>query len=649
MNLAPEIAPFLRQLFPATSSELLALLQSARQDAGLLQSDCQTIRDWLDISGYKQESLIVALVLMILAQDEGSLCIDISRESLAQRLRDVATEDKIPYWAGLLVADLAKQDFSKLIGTAHQGDRPVIRHGAGDREYLYFQKYLRHEQEFAEAFRAKLLGPQHVIANLAKIMRAVVDENPPRQGGKPLVLDADQRRAVELALSRNLVLISGGPGTGKTSIVLALVRCLTRAGLTQHQIALAAPTGRAAQRLADAIRLGLGTLRPEDNSPEAQLQGMRASTLHQLLEYNPGGNQFRRHAENSLAEDVVIVDEVSMVGMVLMARLFQAVRPQTRLILLGDKDQLPSVDAGAVLANLMSAQESQGKSPIRDALVLLRTNHRSEAHIREVAAAVNQQKIAIFNDLPKLEMPRDEKEDWSELESTRGVRLLEQIHQSPAEIRAMLRAWADYAFLSSGYKKALDDCGKLTEDLASDTSLKRLGKLFDLLEKTRLLTLIREGPWGCVEINRFLDQYLRPTLDRNSRGSLFQGAPVLITRNDSGRGLFNGDVGIALRGNGAGLRVVFPRQGSYLSLPADALPAHELGFALTVHKSQGSEYGQVLLVFPPSGARKLLTKELVYTGITRAKDLVVLCATRAVLKAAVERKCVRESGIMQSF
>jgi exodeoxyribonuclease V alpha subunit len=637
---------YLAELFPDASKDLLAILQSARENAGLLQSDCQTIRDWLDITGYQQESLIVLLLLMILAQDEGSLCIKISRESFTQRLNDLATPDKIPLWADLLAADLAKQDFSKLIGTTQNDNRPVIRHVAGDREYLYFQKFLRHEQEFAEAFRAKLQGPQCVIANLDKTMRAVVDENPPRQGGKALVLDADQRRAVELALSRSMVLISGGPGTGKTSIVLVLVRCLVRAGLTQHQIALAAPTGRAAQRLADAIRLGLASLRHEDNSPDAQLQGMRASTLHQLLEYYPSSNQFRRHAENPLDAEVVIVDEVSMVGMILMARLFQAVRPQTRLVLLGDKDQLPSVDAGAVLANLMAAQEFASKSPIHDALVLLRTNHRSEAHIREVAAAVNQQSIEIFNDLPKLEIPRDEKQDWSDLQSARGVLLLEQIHQSPAEIRAMLRAWADYAFVSTGYKKALDDCGKLPEDLESATSLDRLGKLFALLEKTRLLTLIREGPWGCVEINRFLDQYLRPALDRNSRGVLFHGAPVLVTRNDSSRGLFNGDVGIALRGRGANLRVVFPRQGSYLSLPADALPAHELGFALTVHKSQGSEYGQVFLVFPPSGARKLLTKELAYTGLTRAKDLVVLCATRAVLKMAVEKKCIRESGII---
>ncbi len=283
---------YLRELFPDATENLLALLQSARDDAGLLQSDCQTIRDWLDITGYKQESLIVALLLMILAQDEGSLCIEISRQSFAQRLRDVAAEDKIPYWADLLSTDMAEQDFSMLIGTAPNDNRPIIRHVGGGRKYLYFQKFLRHEQDFAEAFRAKLQGSQNIVANLDKIMRAVVDDEPPRQGGKPLVLDADQRLAVERALSRSLVLISGGPGTGKTSIVLALVRCLVRAGLTQHQIALAAPTGRAAQRLADAIRVGLGTLCTETNSPDAQLQGMRPPRCISCLNTTPAAISF---------------------------------------------------------------------------------------------------------------------------------------------------------------------------------------------------------------------------------------------------------------------------------------------------------------------------------------------------------------------
>src|SRR5262249_53881665 len=158
-------------------------------------------------------------------------------------------------------------------------------------------------------------------------------------------------------LLRDFVIISGGPGTGKTSIVFTLLRCLVRCGVAPERIALAAPTGRAAQRLSDAIHSGLDNLKtaPTDASPDAPLRNIAAHTLHHLLRYRPTRGTFRHHAENPLPAEVVIVDEVSMVGLVLLARLFQALAPSTKVILLGDKDQLPSVDAGAVLANLVPA------------------------------------------------------------------------------------------------------------------------------------------------------------------------------------------------------------------------------------------------------------------------------------------------------
>jgi exodeoxyribonuclease V alpha subunit len=451
---------------------------------------------------------------------------------------------------------------------------------------------------------------------------------------------------VELALSRNLTLISGGPGTGKTSIVLTLLRCVVRGGVSPDRIALAAPTGRAAQRLTEAVRLGLQSLPQAAGSPDALLADVAATTLHQLLEYVPSRDHFRKHAENPLEADIVIIDEVSMVGMVLMARLFQALRPEARLILLGDKDQLPSVDAGAVLANLISDEPGEGsqRQGVQDALVILQTNHRSEPHIRAVAAAVNRRQVAVLDDLPILTPPAHADATWTCLAGEKGVRFLEQTEQTPGELRRLLELWAHHAYLAGGFRETLAECMKYSEDEEHPRRQELLGELFRLLDRTRLLTLIREGPWGCVEINRYLDRFLRPRFSKPGRGVLFPGAPVLVTRNDHARQLYNGDVGLTVGGPGGGLRVAFPRQGSYLTFPADALPPHELGFALTVHKSQGSEYGQVLLVFPPTGGRRLLTKELVYTGLTRARDLAILCATREVLGLAIQRQCVRESG-----
>jgi exodeoxyribonuclease V alpha subunit len=505
-------------------------------------------------------------------------------------------------------------------------------------------------------------------------------ERPLLAGGRPLRLDREQQLAVGTALLRDLTIISGGPGTGKTSIVLTLLRCLVRCGYRPERIALAAPTGRAAQRLGDALGAGLGALpgANDDGSPDGGLRDLGASTLHQLLAYRPSRNLFGRHSENPIPADVVIVDEVSMVGLVLMARLLEALEPGAKLILLGDKDQLPSVEAGAVLAGLLPdgratgfgpelvrrlgecfpnlpVPTADGEQPLQDAVVLLETNHRSQPEIREAAQAINRRDADVVDRLPVLTFPEGVAPGvwWDRLESTGGCWLLEQTHGTPAELRGFLQPWAEQAYFRSTLDgHSLADLVRATElpataDVAAPPEDWR--RLFVLLERFRLLTLVRDGPWGSVDINRALDQQLRPRLDPEARGGLFAGAPVLITRNDPVRQLNNGDVGLALRCRGGGLRVLFPRQGGMVALPEESLPAHEPGFALTIHKSQGSEYGRVLVVLPPEGGRRLLTKELIYTAITRARSLAVLCGTRPVLRLAISRQVVREAGLLASL
>jgi exodeoxyribonuclease V alpha subunit len=224
--------------------------------------------------------------------------------------------------------------------------------------------------------------------------------------------------------------------------------------------------------------------------------------------------------------------------------------------------------------------------------------------------------------------------------------LLEQKLKTAGELRGFLQAWVEQAYFRSRL-----DGQTLAEmldaiEIGADAD-PRFGRLLQLLDRNRLLTLVRDGPWGCADINGFLEILVRPRLDAGARSGLFVGAPVLITRNDAARGLYNGDVGITLRQKGGGLRVLFARQGACISFPAEALPAHELAFALTVHKGQGSEYANVMVVLPPTGGRRLLTKELIYTAVTRAKSLAVICAAKDVLQFAIGRKITRESGLLQ--
>jgi exodeoxyribonuclease V alpha subunit len=631
---------YLRAFSPTAGPELRELFARAADNAGLLATDFLTLRDLVELSDYADaEALQALLLLLLVALEEGSLCVSLSQPALEARLTDLIGAEAARAWAGRIALDLERADYSRLIGRDASDGKPVILVERDGKRFCYFQKYLHHELVFLEELRKRLADDrQQTSARLPTEVRQLLEDQPREFG---VVLDPGQQTALGRALRKNFTIISGGPGTGKTAIVRALVRCLLRLGIAPERIALAAPTGRAAQRLTDALRGGKGE--PPASAGGSPMPELTATTLHQLLAYSPTRGIFYRHAENPIPADVVIVDEASMIGLVLMAQLFQALRPDTKLVLLGDKDQLPSVEAGAVLAALV---------PADDLVVLLEKNYRSQPAIQEVAAAINAQQSEVVDRLPRCSLVGDGTEvtTLAELACRGGCWLHEQDGGS-AELRTIVEHWAEHQFLSAekGRKAYKDLIGAYslpaTFDRLEGAEEKVLDLLFQILGRSRLLTLIREGPWGCVDINRRLCDFLRPHFDRGARAPLFAGVPVLVTRNDYFRQLYNGDVGITLRCREGGYRVVFQRSTGYVAFPPETLPAHEPGFALTVHKSQGSEYDHVLLVLPPEGGRQLLTKELIYTGITRAKRLAIVYAKNEVLRHAVGRKITRESGL----
>jgi exodeoxyribonuclease V alpha subunit len=676
MPLKSDFAGFLAGLFPEASAACIDLYANAADNAGLLRTDFYTIRDLLDLSGYANEQpLHVLLLCLLLALDEGSLCVEASAAGLARRLAHLGDGAKLSREAG---EALAADHFPRLIGTRVEDGKPIVLRRHGQRSYLYFQKFLKHEQRLHEQLRQRLAvaQPSAEAPKLRAVLDAVLVQQPTRLNGQRLALNRDQRLALTVALLRPFALISGGPGTGKTSIVFSLLRCLVRAGIKPERILLAAPTGRAAQRLTDALRAGLENLGPAGQTgPDVALAGLSAATLHHVLGFHPSLGTFRHHVENPLDAEVVIVDEVSMVGLVLMAQLLTATDAATKLVFLGDKDQLPSVEAGAVLANLAPAETQPSYSAalraqiaeldpelsvpgakeaqaLQDVLVVLEENYRSQRDIQQVAVAVNRQDRGVVESLRRLALPTPPTSLFAKLDRTPGCWFFDLNGTTAGAWRRVLELWLEHQYVSSAigtdsYRGLIESCVLPTAGALPPEQSAILDRLFVLLNRARILTLVREGPWGCVGINQFLADLLRPRLDRRGRSRAFLGAPVLVTRNDYARGLFNGDVGVTLRTAAGGYRVVFPRQGSYLVCPAETLPSHELAFALTVHKSQGSEYGRVLFVLPPEGAKRLLTKEMVYTAITRAKELAVICAPAEVLHFAISRRVERESALLE--
>jgi exodeoxyribonuclease V alpha subunit len=456
-----------------------------------------------------------------------------------------------------------------------------------------------------------------------------------------------QRLAAAVAALKRFAVISGGPGTGKTTTVVRILALLLEQAPAPLRIALAAPTGKAAARMQEAIRASREAL-PVDARIRDAIP-VEATTIHRLLGFRPGSVAFRHDRDNPLPVDVLVVDEASMVDVALMTKLARAVPRPSRLILLGDKDQLASVEAGAVLGDICgdspgfspgfrrrlievtgqnpadpgSAASREGSAaeagpPIRDAIVQLNRSYRfgQDSGIGRLAQFVNRGDGQSALDL----LTRGECEDivWRPLESPRDL--------AP---------------------RLAEIAGKLGAYLAAETP----EAVLTALDGFRVLCAHRTGPYGVETLNTLITNCLESRRAIRPRAPWYHGRPVLVTANDYNLRLFNGDLGITLADASASdrLRVFFrTADGSVRRLSPARLPEHETAFAATVHKSQGSEAGEILLILPDE-LTPVMTRELVYTGLTRARRRVEVWGSAAVLAAAISRRLSRSSGLRDAL
>lgn len=499
---------------------------------------------------------------------------------------------------------------------------PLILEG----ERLYLARYQAYEQQLAAQLLARAADrPEVDEARLAESLARLFAFNQQQPDW--------QRLAAAQAVRRRLAVISGGPGTGKTTTVVRLLAALLeQPGGDRLAIGLAAPTGKAAARMAEAIRNAKADL-PLADELKALLPE-EARTLHRLLGSRGDSPAVRHDAARPLALDVLVVDEASMVDLALMAKLVAALPPQARLILLGDKDQLAAVEAGAVFAELCegrgfdaaAAAELQRitgqsvpveapRSALGDAVVLLTHSHRfaGDSGIGELARRINGGDAA-----GTLNLLREGRADLAWQAEPSQPALLERLEQ--------------------GYRPYLQAARK------GDPA-----EAFAAFNAFRALTAQREGPWGVSGINEALEARIKCRYSLAERERWYPGRAVMVRQNDYALGLFNGDIGICLAGE-YGLRVFFEGEGSgedgFRAFAPARLPSHDSAFAMTVHKSQGSEFSEVLLALPESPS-PLLTRALFYTGITRAKHKVEIWGLPARLAEAVNGKAERAAGLAE--
>ena len=520
----------------------------------------------------------------------GDVCVDLADYANRPLFDSSWIEaDQVP--TGIDAADwCARLGASGVLG---QREQPAPLRLEGTRLYLY--RYWFYEDSVARW----LLGP-----GLAPTADAVAGDTASDDSGE---LDEDQRAAVITAARHRFCVISGGPGSGKTSTVVRILAVLL-AQNPECRIALAAPTGKAAARLTESIRARI------DQPGLAETVGSalpgEATTLHRLLGYR--GRDFGYHEQRRLAFDCVIVDEASMIDLKLMHHLLSALPEHARLILLGDRDQLASVAAGNVLGDITGHGQdiARGGSALAKSIALLRGNYRfdRDSAIGELATLTNKGRSDAALDLLR--------------QQQRGLRWYQP---GEAQLDAGL-----LDFILARYQAIFDSRSPLD-------ALKAFSSM-------RVLSATNLGACGVDSLNQLISLEMRQR-NRIADGDLFHGLPIMITRNQQQLGLYNGDIGILWQ-NDRGLRACFDNGESGIrEFAINRLPGFVPAWASTVHKSQGSEFETVVLALPQDPASNALTRELIYTAITRARHNFVLQAAEPVFAAAVDRLSRRHSGL----
>ncbi|CAM3770692.1 exodeoxyribonuclease V subunit alpha [Avibacterium endocarditidis] len=480
-----------------------------------------------------------------------------------------------------------------------------------------------------------------------------------------------QEIAVAMALKQPFTLISGGPGTGKTTTVTRLLLALQELYQQGLRIKLVAPTGKATARLKESMDNSLARLQAELALPETLIAAIptQPETLHRLLGVRFYEETLRHNKQNPLLIDVLVVDESSMIDLSLMAKLLQALKPQTKLILLGDKDQLASVEAGAILAELGKflaqgyspdfvayLQQTTGQhlpamekgNPIRDHLCHLTQSHRFDEHsaIGQLAKLINQGKA---------------EESWQLLQAgdlaksdvvTNAPLTLVNFMQFAQAMDVNTLAYQQYCanmVVKSAVQNYADFLTLIQQITAQNQPLdsEKIQQIFTAFNKVRYLTALRVGELGSEKLNQLIAEGLRAKglVQFNQAREHYLGKPIMITQNDSNVGLYNGDVGLYLltvdeQGNARG-HFYFENGKREL---ASRIPSHEPAFVMTVHKSQGSEFDHAFMVLPTE-PNPILSRELVYTGITRAKNQATVFSTEQSWKSSVRKPTKRQSGL----
>jgi exodeoxyribonuclease V alpha subunit len=610
-----------------------------------------------EISEDNDPDIFLGAAMISSATGNGDICLDLGSVSEKQVIKE--QNDEVPVIFPKLDVWLEKLRKSPVVGNPGEFCPLIL----DENKRLYLYRYWEYEKILSESIKRRIKEDvKDIDASLLKksLKRLFPDNLGPEKSKNDINW---QKVATLTAATKRFCVISGGPGTGKTyTVAKILAILLEQARGDKLRIFLCAPTGKAAAKLSESIKKAKKELNCSDTIKQAI--PVETYTIHRMLKTIPGSPYFRYNSDNLLPADVVIMDEASMVDLALMSKLISSIPMTARLILMGDRDQLSSVEAGSVLGDICDTSGMQmfsreycktiekiageklgrglehGIDPsmkvyekgqgLCDCIVVLKKSLRftGKSEIWELSQAVNKGDwkpiSAILKKNIGLKNNNDRGIKWEEL------RVSSQKHSIIAE--KIIDGYSDYIIAKDPH-----------------TALEQFNRF-------KLLCALKVGPYGAYSLNRLAEEVLKKKklirTDMSNEYPWYRGRPVLITKNDYNLGLFNGDVGITMPDPNEGvsdLYVFFPEaSGGVKRYSPYRIQEHETAYAMTVHKSQGSEFDHVCLVFPDKDYL-VLTRELVYTGITRARKSVLIWGNEDVLKAAVSRRIKRASGLRDAL
>ncbi|MCC8930563.1 exodeoxyribonuclease V subunit alpha [Rhodococcus sp. I2R] len=583
------------------------------------------------LGGDDSEDVLLAAALAVRAVRSGSVCLDL------RRLREVTVDeesdvdvDALP-WPELGEV-LSALRASPLVTGGDRGPlKPLRLVDTDEGELLYLDRYYLQEKMIRNVLDSRELTAPHVDTEQVTTLlnQLFVDDS-----GNPAVAPDRQRVAAALAATQWTAVIAGGPGTGKTHTVARILALFVHQMGPSIRIGLAAPTGKAAARLQESVT---------EQSAELGLpDGITAMTVHRLLGWQRGSkSRFRHNASNRLPYDVIVVDETSMVSLTMMCRLLEAVRADTRLILVGDPDQLTSVDAGAVLADLVARPVRGTANPVLAELITTDLHALDDPN---EAALSERERTRLAGGVVRLSRGRRFGGAIAELaiavRDGHADRVMDLLHGDHRELS--FHAPSDLDSLRT-------DIVATAQQVTAAAQAGRAAEALAGLESHRLLCAHRQGPFGVQDwARRAMEWVAEASGSPLDPAHWYAGQPLLLTANDHEARIYNGDTGVVIDTGDGALMAAFQRGHEPLLVHPTVLSSVQTVYAMTIHRSQGSQYDTVSVMLPAE-ASSLLTRELLYTAITRARRHVRIIGTEESVRAGVGRQVLRASGLRRTI